>query len=93
MATCYTVRLVVGRLVEVKRLTIFIITGVPRRTTEVFSQLSSCYSFSVLPPRTIGTKVTLSPRVLLLLPTYGQSTIISLISCHSKSTHLRAMNR
>jgi hypothetical protein len=78
MATCWTVRSVVGPLVEVKRAH-FIITGIPRCTTEVFSQFSSGYSFSILSPRTIGTKVTLSPRVLLLLPTYGQSTILSLI--------------
>jgi hypothetical protein len=78
MATCCTVRLVVGHLVGVKAHR-FINTGLPRRTAEVFSQLSSRYSFSIFSLRMVGTKVILSPRVLLLLPTYGQSTILSFV--------------
>ena len=85
MATYCTVRLVIRRLVGVKKAYRFIITALPRCTTEVFAQFLPLDYSSIFSPRTIGTKVTLSPRVLLLFPIYGQSTILSFIF-HSSIT-------
>ena len=79
MATCWTVRLV-RRLVVVKMLTVL--------SSQGFPDLQQRYLLDLVPVilcknnishRTIGTKVTLSPKALLLLETYGQSAFLSLI--------------
>ena len=54
--------------------------SVPRHTTEAFAlNLTPVILSQYFLPTTIGTKVTLSSRALLLLRTYGQSTILSFV--------------
>ena len=88
MANCCTVRLFSGLLFEVKRLTILSLQVFPDAQQRYFLNFSSCYFVSILSPRTIGTKATLSPRELLLLPTYGQSTILSLVLQFIQRVHI-----
>ena len=54
--------------------------SVPRHTTEAFAlNLTPVILSRYFLPTTIGTKVTLPSRALLLLRTYGQSTILSFV--------------
>ena len=88
MANCCTVRLFSGLLFEVTRLTILSLQVFPDAQQRYFLNFSFCYFVSILSPRTIGTKATLSPRELLLLPTYGQSTILSLVLQFIQRVHI-----